>query len=201
MKPLSRLPVRFVRMLACAFAGTLFAGAATAAPITYAFDTVHSRVTFHVSHLGFSHSVGQLFVAPGTFVFDTADWSKGAVIATLPADSLTFGDAKWDAHVKGADFLDAAKYPTLTFAATQVTRSGEKTGTLTGNLTLRGITKPVTLQLRLNAAGPHPMRKVPAIGFTATGTIQRSEFGVAAYVPMVGDELEVRIEVEALQAP
>jgi polyisoprenoid-binding protein YceI len=82
-----------------------------------------------------------------------------------------------------------------------VTQTGTNTGTLTGELTVHGVTKPVTLQLRLNGAGPHPMRKIAAIGFTATGTVKRSEFGVAAYVPMVGDELEVRLEVEAYQAP
>jgi polyisoprenoid-binding protein YceI len=195
------LAPRVALAFATLLGSTVLAPAASAAPITYAFDTVHSRVTFHVSHLGFSHSLGQLFIAPGTFVFDTADWSKGKVTATIPADSLTFGDAKWDAHVKSADFLDAAKYPTITFTATRVEQTGTGTGTLTGDLTIHGVTRPVTLQLRLNAAAAHPMRKVPAIGFTATGTLKRSEFGVAAYVPMVGDELEIRIEVEALQAP
>jgi len=180
---------------------TLAPASVFAAPTTYAFDTVHSRLTFYVSHLGFSNSVGQLSVAPGTFVFDTADWSKGQVTATLPADSLAFGDAKWDAHIKGADFLDAAKFPNISFTATKVTQTGTNTGTLTGDLTVHGVTKPVTLQLRLNGAGPHPMRKIAAIGFTATGIVKRSEFGVAAYVPMVGDELEVRLEVEAYQAP
>ena len=176
--------------------------AAFAAPVTYAFDTVHSRLTFYVSHLGFSNSVGQLSVAPGTFTFDTADWSTGRVIATLPADSLTFGDAKWDAHMKSADFLDAAKYPSITFTATKVEQTaGTNTGTLTGDLTLHGVTKPVTLQLRLNGTGTHPFYKVPAIGFTATGKLKRSDFGVAGYIPMVGDELEVRLEVEAKQAP
>lgn len=195
------LAPRVALAFATLLGSTVLAPAASAAPVTYAFDTVHSRVAFHVSHLGFSHSLGQLFIAPGTFVFDTADWSKGKVTATLPADSLTFGDAKWDAHVKSADFLDAAKYPTITFTATRVEQTGTGTGTLTGDLTIRGVTRPVTLQLRLNAAATHPMRKVPAIGFTATGTLKRSDFGVAAYVPMVGDELEIRIEVEALQAP
>lgn len=184
-------------------AAIAFAPATTlAAPITYTFDTVHSRLTFHVSHLGFSNSVGQLSVAPGTFTFDTADWSTGRVTATLPADSLTFGDAKWDAHMKSADFLDAAKYPTITFTATKVEQTaGTNTGTLTGDLTLHGVTKSVTLQLRLNGAGAHPFYKVPAIGFTATGKLKRSDFGVAGYIPMVGDELEVRLEVEAKQAP
>ncbi|MFM7067136.1 MAG: YceI family protein [Gammaproteobacteria bacterium] len=193
------LPSTFV--LAAALGVAIPAPTALAAPVTYAFDTVHSRVTFHVSHLGFSHSLGQLFIAPGTFVFDTADWSKGRVTATMPADSLTFGDAKWDAHVKSADFLDAARFPNVTFTATEVKQTGESTGTLSGDLTVHGVTRPVTLQLRLNAATSHPLRKVPAIGFTARGLIKRSDFGVAAYVPMVGDELEVRIEVEALQAP
>lgn len=187
--------------LAAVLAGSALSPMATAAPVTYAFDTVHSRVSFHVSHLGFSHSLGQLVISPGSFVFDTDDWSKGAVTATMAADSLSFGDAKWDTHVKSADFLDAAKFPTIAFTATQVTKTGENTGTLTGDLTLHGVTKSVTLALRLNRTGQHPMRKVPAIGFTATGTVKRSEFGVAAYVPMVGDDLEVRIEVEAAQAP
>jgi polyisoprenoid-binding protein YceI len=179
-----------------------FAPAATlAAPITYAFDTVHSRLTFYVSHLGYSNSVGQLSIAPGTFSFDTADWSKGQVTATLPADGLTFGDAKWDTHIKSADFLDAAKFPNITFTATKVEQTGTNTGTLTGDLTVHGVTKPVTLQLRLNGTGVHPMMKVPAIGFTATGKLKRSDFGVAAYVPMVGDELDIRLEVEARQAP
>lgn len=193
---------RALRNTVLATAVALAPAATLAAPITYAFDTVHSRLTFYVSHLGYSNSVGQLSVAPGTFTFDTADWTKGQVTATLPADSLAFGDAKWDAHIKGADFLDAAKYPAITFTATKVEQTaGTNTGTLTGDLTVHGVTKPVTLQLRLNAAGTHPMRKVAAIGFTATGKVKRSEFGVAAYVPMVGDELEVRLEVEALQAP
>lgn len=182
---------------ACAFAPAT----TLAAPTTYTFDTVHSRLTFYVSHLGYSNSVGQLSIAPGTFAFDTADWSKGQVTATLPADSLAFGDAKWDAHIKGADFLDAAKFPTITFTATKVEQTGTNTGTLTGDLTVHGVTKPVTLQLRLNGAGTHPMRKVAAIGFTATGKLKRSDFGVAAYVPMVGDELDLRLEVEAYQAP
>ena len=127
--------------------GIAFAPAATvAAPVTYAFDTVHSRLTFYVSHMGYSNSVGQLSIAPGTFSFDTADWSKGTVTATLPADSLTFGDAKWDAHIKSADFLDAAKFPSITFTATKVEQTGTNSGTLTGDLTVHGITKPITLQ-------------------------------------------------------
>lgn len=193
---------RALRSTALAAAIALAPAVTLAAPLTYTFDTVHSRLTFFVSHLGFSNSVGQLSVAPGTFVFDTADWSKGQVTATLPATSLAFGDAKWDAHIQGADFLDAAKYPTITFTATKVEQTaGTNTGTLTGDLTVHGVTKPVTLQLRLNSAGPHPFYKVPAIGFTATGTLKRTDFGVAAYIPMVGDELDVRLEVEARQAP
>ena len=186
---------------ALAVAIALTPAASVAAPVTYAFDTVHSRLTFYVSHMGYSNSVGQLSIAPGTFSFDTADWSKGQVTATLPADSLAFGDAKWDAHIKSADFLDAAKFPSITFTATKVEQTGTNTGTLTGDLTVHGVTKPVTLQLRLNGAGMHPMMKVPAIGFTATGKLKRSDFGVAAYVPMVGDELDIRLEVEARQAP
>jgi polyisoprenoid-binding protein YceI len=176
-------------------------GIASAAPVSYAIDTVHSRVTFFVNHLGFSNSVGAFHLADSNVVFDADDWAHSSVDVRLPVQSLDLGDLKWQTHILSADFLDAAQFPEIRFQSTALESDGQGHGTLRGNLTLHGVTKPVALDLRLNKAGEHPMRKTPAVGFTATATVHRSDFGVAAYVPAVADELLVRIEIEAYVPP
>ncbi|MEI8259828.1 MAG: YceI family protein [Deltaproteobacteria bacterium] len=175
--------------------------AAAAAPVTYTFDTVHSRVTFYVNHFGFSNSVGELKVGDGTFVFDGDDWAQSSVGVALPVSSLELGDAKWNTHIASPDFLDAAKYPEISFRSSRLEKADATHGKLYGELTLHGVTKAVSLDLRVNKVGEHPMRKTQAAGFTATTVVKRADFGVAAYVPVVADEIEVRIEVEAFVAP
>jgi polyisoprenoid-binding protein YceI len=184
-------------------AATLGLGAtrASAAPVTYTLDTTHSRVTFYVNHLGFSNSVGEFRIADATLDFDADDWSKSKIGVAIPVASLELGDAKWNAHILSADFLEAAKYPDMSFASRRVEKIDPTHGKLYGDLTIKGVTRPAVLDLRVNKVGEHPMRKTPAAGFTATTTVKRSEFGVAAYVPAVADEVEVRIEVEAFVAP
>ena len=169
--------------------------------VAYTVDTVHSRVTFYVNHLGFSNSVGEFHLADATLNVDVNDWSRSSIEARLPVESLNLGDLKWQTHILSADFLEAAKYPEIRFASTRVESTGSGRGKLYGNLTIHGVTKPVVLDLRLNKAGEHPMRKTPAVGFTATTVVKRSEFGVAAYVPAGADELDVRIEIEAYVPP
>jgi polyisoprenoid-binding protein YceI len=187
-----------IKSLTVAAAVSVFGiGVASAAPVTYVLDTVHSRVTFYVNHLGFSNSVGEFRLADGTLSFDADDWSKSAVSVKLPVETLDLGDAKWQAHILSADFLEASKYPEIGFKSTRLEASGGGRGRLYGDLTIHGVTRPVVLDVRLNKAGEHPMRKVPAVGFTATTVVHRSDFGVAAYVPAVADDLEVRIEIEA----
>jgi polyisoprenoid-binding protein YceI len=176
-------------------------GAAAAAPVSYSVDTVHSRVTFFVNHLGFSNSVGAFHLAESNVVFDADDWAHSSVDVRLPVQSLDLGDLKWQTHILSADFLNAAQYPEIRFQSTSLESDGAGHGTLRGNLTLHGVTKPVVLDLRLNKSGEHPLRKTPAVGFTATTTLHRSEFGVAAYVPAVADDLLVRIEIEAFVPP
>ena len=171
--------------------------AASAAPVTYAFDTVHSRVTFYVNHFGYSNSVGEFKVGDGTLSFDADSWSQSQVDVTIPAQSLDLGDPKWNAHVQSADFLDVAKSPEIRFVSRRLEKLAGNRGRLYGDLTIKGVTRPVALDLRLNSVGEHPIRKTPAVGFTATTTVKRSDFGVAAYLPAVGDELDVRIEIEA----
>lgn len=175
-------------------AGTL---AAQAAPVTYTLDTTHSRVTFYVNHFGYSNSVGEFKVGEGTFSFDDQDWSRSAVDVKIPVQSLELGDAKWNAHILSGDFLEAARFPDIAFVAKKVEKLEGARGKLYGDLTIKGVTRPVVLDLRLNKVGEHPLRKTPAAGFTATTTIKRSDFGVAAYLPAVADDVEIRIEIEA----
>jgi polyisoprenoid-binding protein YceI len=175
----------------------LAAFAAPAAPVTYTFDTTHSRVTFYVNHFGFSNSVGEFKLAEGTFTFDNDDWSKSRVDAKIPVRSLELGDAKWNTDVLSPDWLESAKYPEITFVSRKVEKVDATHGKLSGDLTIKGVTKPVVLDLTVNKVGEHPMRKTRAAGFTATVTVHRSEFGVAAYVPAVADDVVIRIEIES----
>jgi polyisoprenoid-binding protein YceI len=175
--------------------------AASAAPVTYTIDTRHSRVTFHVNHFGFSNPIGEFKIAEAPLIVDADDWSKSRVEVHIPVSSLQLGDAEWNAHIQSPDFLDAAKYPDLTFASTKVEKTNGMHGKLYGNLTVHGVTKPVVLDLRLNKIGEHPLRKTPAVGFTATTTLKRSDYGVTMYLPGVSDELDVRVEIEAYVPP
>ncbi len=175
--------------------------AASAAPITYTFDTLHSRVTFYINHFGFSNSVGEFKVGDGTFTFDNDDWSKSKVTAKIPVQTLELGDLKWNTHVLSPDFLESAKYPEITFVSSKVEKVDATHGKLYGDLTIHGVTKPVVLDLTVNRVGEHPMRKTQAAGFTATVTVKRSEFGVAAYVPAVADDVVIRIEIESYVPP
>lgn len=186
-----------VQKLAAAAALGLAAFAASAAPVTYTFDTTHSRVTFYVNHFGFSNSVGEFKIADGTFIFDNDDWSKSKVEAKIPVQSLELGEAKWNAHVLSPDFLESAKYPEITFVSKKVEKLDATHGKLYGDLTVKGVTKPVALDLTVNKVGEHPLRKTQAAGFTATVTVHRSEFGVTMYVPGVADDVVIRIEVES----
>jgi polyisoprenoid-binding protein YceI len=195
------MSVRHVLAASTLLVGAAFSLQSRAEAVAYAVDTVHSRVTFYVNHLGFSNSVGEFHVADATLNFDANDWSRSSIEARLPVESLDLGDLKWQTHILSADFLESAKYPEILFASTRVESTGGGHGKLYGNPTIHGVTKPVVLDLRLNKAGEHPMRKTAAVGFTATTVVKRSEFGVAAYVPAVADELDVRIEIEAYVPP
>ena len=176
------------------------AGTAVAAPVTYKLDPGHTQVLFSWNHFGFSNPAANLGQVDGTLVYDEKDPAKATVEATLPLSGLDTFVPKLDEHLKSADFLDAAKYPNVTFKSTKVTPAGKGKLKVVGDLTVHGVTKPVTLDVTLNKVGPHPMMKAQTIGFDATTTIKRSDFGVGAYVPNVSDEIKVRITTEAHDA-
>ena len=174
-----------------------FAGSAFAAPVTYKIDPSHTNVLASWDHFGFSNPSINFGKAEGTLVYDAEKVSNSSVQVTLPLSGLDAFTAKFDEHLRSADFFDAIKFPSASFKSTKVEAAGEGKLKVTGDLTVKGITKPVVLDVNLNKAAEHPMKKVPAIGFDATATVKRSDFGVGAYAPAVSDEVTLRITTEA----
>jgi polyisoprenoid-binding protein YceI len=184
-----------------ALAGLLATGTAVhAAPVTYTLDPGHTMVLFSWSHFGFSNPTADLGGVQGTLVYDTAAPTKATVDVTLPLSALDTHVPALDEHLKKPDFFDAEKYPTITFKSTKVAAAGKDKLKVTGDLTVHGVTKPVTLDVTVNKVGDHPMLKAPAAGFNATATIKRSDFGIGAYVPAVSDEIKISITTEGLEA-
>jgi len=188
--------MRAMKVLAlAALLGSAFAAQAT--PVTYKLDPNHTMVLFSWNHFGFSNPTANLGISAGTLVYDEANPAKSSVEVTLPLANLDTHVSALDEHLKKPDFFDAAKYPVVTFKSTKVEALGGNKFKVTGDLTVHGVTRPVVLDATLNKAGMQPMLKVPAVGFDATGTIKRSDFGVGAYVPNVSDEVQIRITTEA----
>jgi polyisoprenoid-binding protein YceI len=180
-----------------ALAGLLgVAISAQAAPVTYKLDPGHTMVLFSWNHFGYSNPTADFGLGEGTVVFDEQNPAKSSVDVTLPLASLDTHVPALDKHLKEADFFDADKYPTVTFKSTKVQPLGGHKFNVTGDLTVHGVTKTVVLAATLNKVGPHPMTKAQSIGFDATASIKRSDFGVGAYVPKVSDEISIRITTE-----
>ena len=177
-------------------------GLAQAKPVDYTILTKISRVAFNLEHQGFIQLFGTLRVTQGTLTFDSDDWSKSHVDVTMPVSSLDMGDGPWNGQIRGDDeWAPLFTTTTITFHSTRLKRIDATHGTLTGDLTLAGVTKPVTLKLRVNKIGKNDVLDTPSVGFTATTTIKRSAFGIKAYEDLVGDAISVQIQIEALEGP
>lgn len=165
---------------------------------TYVIDPTHTQTVFSWSHLGFSNPTANFDRIEGTIVYDAADPTRSSVEVMIAIDSINTHVEKFDKHMLSSDLFDAEKYPTATFKSTKVEKSdGEGKFKVTGDLNIHGVTKSVVLDTTLNGAGEHPMKKVPTIGFDASTTINRSDFGINYGVPNVGDEIRIRITTEA----
>lgn len=194
---------RFASVFAAAVLGaTLWtAPPAQAAEVAYTLEPNHTQVDFRWVHMGMSTPAASFDQVDGTLLWDAQDVSKSSVKVSLPLAGVHTRVPALDGHFKSADFFDMAKYPSVTFASTRVEPQG--VGNLYriyGDLTVRGVTKEVVLDARLNGAGTHPMFKAPMLGFDARTSIKRSDFGMGALVPMVSDQIEIRITTEAVEA-
>jgi len=164
----------------------------------YTLDSSHGYITFTYSHLGFSNPRVGFNSFDTVLVLDSKNPANSAVEVTIDASSIDSRVAEFNEHLNGSDFFNTAEYPTITFRSTKVEVTGENTFDVTGDLTILGTTKPVTLATTINKAANHPMRDVPTVGVSASTTLMRSEWGLGAYVPAVSDEVELSIEVELL---
>lgn len=173
------------------------AAPALAAPQTYVVDGKHTFPRFSYNHLGYSIQLSRFDTTTGKVVFDRVA-KTGSVDMVIDTKSVSTGSTTFNEHIQGEDFLDTAKYPTATFKSTKVTFDGDKPATIEGNLTLKGITKPVTLTVTHFHAMPHPMVKKDAIGANATTKVKRTDFNMGKNVPYVGDEVTIDIAIEAI---
>lgn len=168
---------------------------ALAAPVTYVPDPNHTFVRFSYNHLGYTTQESRFDKTTGTVAFDPAARS-GAVDLVIDAKSVDTGSELFNGHIQGADFLDTADFPTATFKSTSVKFDGDAPVSIDGVLTIKGVSKPVTLTVTSFKHAPN-MQKKDAIGANATAMVKRSDFKMDKYVPLVGDDVTLTITIEA----
>ena len=166
--------------------------AAQVAAGTYTVDSDHTQVAWGINHLGFNVYYGIFGNLTGTLSLDPAKPETASVSLTIPVDKVTTTSDKLNAHLQTADFFDTAKFPTATFKSTSVVVDGLK-AKITGDLTIKGITKPVLLDARFTGTGPNPMSKIETIGFEAHAKVKRSDYGIVYALPVLGDEVDLHI--------
>ncbi|WP_404426358.1 YceI family protein [Thalassospira australica] len=179
-------------------AGLSGAAVSAQAAENYKLDPTHTSVIFIVNHLGFSNFQGRFGGTSGELTLDRENPSASSATITIDLNQVDTGVEGLDNHMKTADFLDVENHPTATFKSTSVEMTGETTAKITGDLTLLGETKPLVLDVTLTGEGDHPMTGDHVLGFGATGTVTRSEYGMGYLAPAVSDEVELQISTEFL---
>ena len=180
------------------------ASAQTTPPVpagTYAVESHHTLAMFAINHFGFNEFYGTIPNATGTLTLDPANASADRLDISLPVAGLSTTNSVLDGELKDPTWLDAAKFPEIHFTATKVTQTGARTAHIDGNLTLHGVTRPIALDATFGGAGTNPMDKAFTVGFSATGVIKRSDFGVAKYVPLVSDDVKLTISAAFEKRP
>lgn len=167
---------------------------------TYALDPVHTRVLFAIGHAGFSKALGTVSGSTGTLVFDRNDWRSARLDVRVPLQRLDLGDAEWNEAALAANLLDARQHPEARFVSTDVEPVDAGHARVCGELTLRGVTRPLCMDVTLNALKRHPLPPFRrTAGFSATATLSRADFGMSAWKTVIGDTVELRIEAEAVR--
>lgn len=175
-----------------------------AAPLyatTYTIEPDYTQGVFRWNHLGFSNPAAQFSQGQGTLDFDPANPTRASVQVTIPLSSLNTGVPALDEHLRSEDFFEVAKFPSATFRSTKVEQgAGKDRLRVTGELNLHGITRPVTLDVTVLKVGSNPRTQLPTVGFAASTTLKRSDFGLGAYVPQVSDEIQMQITSQGVEA-
>jgi polyisoprenoid-binding protein YceI len=186
-----------IKTLLTALTIALAANSASAEPAKYTVESNHAFVVWSANHFGFSNQMGKFFDISGEIMFDSKNIDKSSVNVTINLNSLVTGSQKFDDHLKSQDFLDVKKFPTAKFVSKKITSVGKDKAKVEGELTLHGVTKPVTLDAKINKVGVSAITQKETVGFSATATIKRSQFGINYAIPNVSDEVTLIIEVEA----
>ncbi len=166
---------------------------------TYELEKGHASITFKAMHLGYAHYAMRFNDFDATLNLDPTAPEKSTLNVTIIPASLDSHNQQLTQHTSGKDFFDIEKYPTITFTSTRIEKTSANTGKITGDLTMHGVTKPIVLDATFNGGGQHPMMKKYDIGFSATTSVKRSDFGMGYGIDMVSDVIPVEIEAEFVQ--
>jgi polyisoprenoid-binding protein YceI len=184
-----------------ALTGLLALASTTLSAATYTLEPDYTQGIFRWNHLGFSSPAAQFSQGAGTLEFDQADPASASVKATIPLASLNTGVPALDEHLRSEDFFETAKFPTATFQSTMVEKGVAKDKLkVTGDLSLHGVTRPVTLDVTVSKIGTNPRTNLPTVGFDGETMLKRSDFGLGKYVPQVSDEIRLQITSQAVDA-
>lgn len=181
-------------IVACTLAGMIAAPALAAE--NYTIDPAHTWPVFEVNHLGFSTQRGRFNRTSGKITLDTQA-KKGSVDLTVEVASLDMGMEKWDEHMKSVEFFNVTQFPTMRFTSDKLLFEGDQVVAAEGNFTLLGTTRPITLAVSNFRCGPHPMTRKKTCGADISATIQRMQFGMAKFIPLIGNEVRISSPVEA----
>jgi polyisoprenoid-binding protein YceI len=186
------------RLITTLAISTAVVAPAFAAPVSYGVEANHTFPRFSYTHLGFTTQQSRFDKTTGTVVYDK-EGRTGSVDIKIETSSVSTGSTLFNQHIQAEDFLDTAKYPTVTFKSTKVNFDGDKPVSIEGDLTMKGVTKRVTLTVTRFLAAPHPIQKKDTIGADAYTIVKRSDFNMGKYAPAVSDEVRIDIAIEALK--
>jgi polyisoprenoid-binding protein YceI len=166
---------------------------------TYALDPSHTYVTFTYLHQGLSYPLLRATRAAGELEYDADDLANSSVRVAIDTDSIRSNVDYFDDELASRKFFNADRYPHITFTSESYEATGENEGIVRGQVTIRGISQPLELKVKLNGEVVHPMTGIPVVGFSATGSLNRSDFGLTRFIPVVADQVDFRIETEFVQ--
>lgn len=192
---------RLISTTALCVLGTVSAVSPVAAQsASYEVDPTHTSLYFKVDHIGFSDLFGRFNAMTGSVDFDPDDPASGAFQLTIDANSVDTNHKERDDHLRSPDFFNTGEFPEITFTSTAIEVTGDNTGTVTGDFTLLGVTNPVTMNVTFNTMGPYPfVEGQTRIGFSATGSLNRADFGMTYGSGGIGDDITLFVEVEAFR--